>query len=136
MKTIRILILEDDLETLSLIIKKLHLLEEKLESEESPKTFSIITLSEYTQVEEFINKSQKIEFDVILLDRDCKAGGSFHVLDIERFGSEKTISISSVPAYNEEAKSRGVTRSIHKDYQDLENFSDKVIQEIRAVIAN
>src|SRR3989344_4357643 len=97
MKTIRILILEDDLETLSLIFEKLHLLEEKLANSEKPKDFSVVTLSEYTQVEEFINKSQKFDFDVILLDRDCKAGGSFHVLDIERFGADKIISIPSIP---------------------------------------
>ena len=109
MKTIRILILEDDLETLSLLLKKLHLLEEDMADSDSLKDFSIVTLSEYTQVEEFINKSSKIDFDVILLDRDCKAGGSFHVLDIERFGADKIISISSVPDYNEEAMSRGIT---------------------------
>lgn len=135
MKTIRILILEDDLETLSLILKKLHLLEKKLESSNSPKDFSIVTLSEYTQVEEFINKSEKLNFDVILLDRDCKAGGSFHVLDIERFGVDKIISISSVPDYNEEAKSRGITRTVWKDYQNLDDFSDQVIEEVKSLMA-
>jgi len=130
MKTIRILILEDDLETLSLIFKKLNLLEEKLENTASPKEFSVVTLSEYTQVEELINKSESLEFDIILLDRDCKAGGSFHVLDIERFGSKKVISISSVPHYNEQTKSRGITKIIWKDYQNLDDFSDKVIIEI------
>ena len=134
MKSIRLLILEDDLETLSLIFKKLHLLEEKLANSDSPKDFSIVTLSEYTQVEEFINKSNKLDFDVILLDRDCKAGGSFHVLDIERFGAKKVISISSIPDYNEEAKQRGVRRIIHKDYQNLDQFSDKVIAEIENVV--
>ncbi len=128
------LILEDDLETLSLILKKLHVLEEKLESGDSPKTFSIITLSEYTQVEEFINKSEKIELDVIRLDRDCKAGGSFHVLDIERCGAEKIISISSIPNYNEDARKRGVKKIIWKDYQNLDDFSDKVILEIQSLI--
>src|SRR3989344_5422760 len=77
MKIIRILILEDDLETLSLLLKKLDLLEEKLANSASPKDFSLITISEFTQVQEIVNKSQNLEFDVILLDRDCKAGGSF-----------------------------------------------------------
>lgn len=134
MKTIRILILEDDLETLSLLLKKLHILEEKLASSTSPMEFSTVTLSEYTQVEELINKSMNLDFDVILLDRDCKAGGSFHVLDIERFGPDKVISISSVPDYNEEAKRRGITRIVHKDYQNLEAFSEKVIEEIKDLI--
>jgi hypothetical protein len=136
MKTIRILILEDDLGTLSLLLKKLHLLEEKLVDSTSPKDFSVVTLSEYTQVEEFINKSKNIDFDVILLDRDCKAGGSFHVLDIERFGAEKVISISSVPEYNEEARKRGVKNIIWKDYQNLEEFADKVISSIQEVLKN
>ena len=130
MKTIQILILEDDLETLSLLLKKLHVLEEKLANSEKPNDFSIVTLSEYTQVEEFINKSEKLDFDVILLDRDCKAGGSFHVLDIERFGADKIISISSIPEYNEEARKRGVKRLVWKDYKNLEDFTDKVIQEV------
>ena len=130
MKTIRILILEDDLETLSLLLKKLHLLEEKLLKNDSPNDFSVVTLSEYTQVEELINKSDNLDFDVILLDRDCKAGGSFHILDIERFGADKIISISSIPEYNEEAKARGIKRIVHKNFENLEAFSDKVIGEI------
>ena len=134
MKTIRILILEDDLETLSLLLKKLHLLEEKLANSATPKDFSVVTLSEYNQVEELINKSNNLEFDVILLDRDCKAGGSFHVLDIERFGADKVISISSIPNYNEEAKARGITRVVWKDYQNLESFADKVIDEIEGIV--
>src|SRR3989344_2143984 len=134
MKTIRILILEDDLETLSLLLKKLHLLEEKLADSTNPKDFSVVTLSEYTQVEELINKSDKLDFDIVLLDRDCKAGGSFHVLDIDRIGADKIISISSVPEYNEEAKQRGVRRIIHKNYGNLDQFSDKVIAEIGNLI--
>lgn len=135
MKTIRILILEDDLETLSLLLKKLHLLEEKLTNSASPKDFSVVTLSEHTQVEEFINKSKNLDFDVILLDRDCKAGGSFHVLDIERFGADKVISISSIPDYNEEAKARGITRLVWKDYQNLEDFTESVIKEIKNLLS-
>ena len=134
MKTIRVLILEDDLKTLSLLIKKLHLLEEKLVDSTSPRDFSIVTLSEYTQVEEFINKSQKFDFDVILLDRDCKAGGSFHILDIERFGVNKVISISSIPEYNEEARKRGVKKIVWKDYQSLESFADEVLAQVETLI--
>ena|SRR3990167_9404904 len=135
MQTLHILILEDDLESLSLLLNKLNLLEEKLANSNSPKDFSLITLSEYTQVEELINKSNNLEFDVILLDRDCKAGGSFHVLDIERFGANKVISISSIPNYNEEAKSRGITRVVWKDYQNLEGFAESVIEEIKNLLS-
>ncbi|KKQ79741.1 MAG: Lon protease [Candidatus Daviesbacteria bacterium GW2011_GWA1_38_7] len=45
-------------------------------------------LSEYTQVEDYINKSKEFKFDIVLLDRDCKAGGSFHVLDIDKIGAD------------------------------------------------
>lgn len=34
---------------------------------------------------------------MILLDRDCKIAGSFHILDIEKFGVHKIISILSTP---------------------------------------
>ena len=134
METIRILILEDDLETLSFILKKLHLLEEKLARSGSLKDFSIVTLSEYTQVEDYINKSEEFKFDIVLLDRDCKAGGSFHVLDVERFGADKIISISSIPDYNEEAKARGITRVVHKDFDNLDEFSNKVLSGIKEII--
>lgn len=134
MKTIKVLILEDDLETLSLLLKKLYVLEESSAVTKSQIEFSTVTLSEYTQVEELINKSDKLDFDVILLDRDCKAGGSFHVLDIERFGADKIISISSIPNYNEEAKARGITRVVHKDFDNLDEFSNKVLSEIKEII--
>lgn len=131
MKTIKILILEDDLETLSIILKKLSLLENELEYSSSPKDFSVVTLSEYTQVEEYINKNQKFDFDVVLLDRDCKVGGSFHILNIEKIGAEKIISISSMPNYNQQAQERGVKRVVWKDYQNLEDFGVKVIENIK-----
>ena len=134
MKTIRILILEDDLETLSLILKKLHQLEEKLAVTNSPKDFSIVTLSEYTQVEEYINRSAESKFDVVLLDRDCKAGGSFHILDMQKIGPEKIISISSIPEYNEEARKKGVGRIVWKDYQNLDKFSENVVDELKFLI--
>lgn len=134
MKTVRILILEDDLETLSLLLKKLHKLEKELEESPDPSIFSVVTLSEYSHVEEYINPSAELKFDIVLLDRDCKVGGSFHTLDIEKFGPEKIISISSIPAYNEEAKRRGVTRVVWKDFTNLENFAEEVIKNVQELI--
>lgn len=136
MKTIRLLILEDDLETLSIILKKLSSLEKEFEESSSPKDFSVVTLSEYTQVEEYINKNEEFKFDVVLLDRDCKLGGSFHVLNLEAIGADKIISISSIPQYNEDAARRGVKRVVWKDYRNLDNFSDKVIDEIKNLTGN
>lgn len=134
MKTVRILILEDDLETLSVLLNKLYLLERELEESTLPRVFSLVTLSEYTQVEEYINKNAEFKFDAVLLDRDCKTGGSFHVLDIEAVGADKIISISSIPQYNEEAVSRGVKHVVWKDYKNLTEFSDNVIKKFKEIL--
>lgn len=134
MKTVRILILEDDLETLSVLLSRLSSLEKELEERTPPRDFSVVTLSEYTQVEEYINKNSEFKFDAVLLDRDCRAGGSFHVLNIEAIGADKIISISSMPQYNEEAVKRGVKHVVWKDYQDLADFSDNVIKELREIL--
>ncbi len=124
-----ILILEDDLITLSKILSRLAILEQ-----DYPYDFCTMVMSDYTQVEDYINTNPKAEFDIILLDRDCKLGGSFHVLDIERFGAEKVIAISTVPEYNEQARQRGVKRVVLKDYQHLDEFADKVVNEIEDMI--
>lgn len=120
-----ILILEDDLRTLSKLLEKLSKVED-----DQPYSFSLIILTDYTMVEEFINKDPMPKVDLILLDRDCKLGGSFHVLDIEKIGAEKVIAISSVPEYNQQAKKRGVKKSVLKDYKTLDKFSDDVASEI------
>jgi hypothetical protein len=126
MKIIRILILEDDLETLSKIFDRLAKLENKYSEENFPVDFSTIVLSEYTQVEEYINKNTKFNYDLILLDRDCKIGGSFHILDIKKSGTNKIIGISSVPNYNEELHRLGVTKIVRKNYAALDDFADKI----------
>ena len=120
-----ILILEDDLRTLSKLLEKLSKVED-----EQPYSLSLIILTDYTMVEEFINKDPMPKVDLILLDRDCKIGGSFHVLDIEKIGAGKIIAISSVPEYNQQAKKRGVKKSVLKDYKTLDKFSDDVASEI------
>lgn len=134
METKRILILEDDLLTLSTLLQKIHLLEEKLLGDNPPKDIAITVLSEYTQVEEYLNKTDHIKFDVILLDRDCKACGSFHCLDFEKYGKDKIISISTIPQWNKEAIGKGIQKVIYKDHSQIENFADKVIQEIRSML--
>ena len=129
MKTIRILILEDDIRTLSFLTNRISSLEQ------NAKDFDIALtiLSEYTQVEEYINNTQT-NFDVILLDQDCKACGSFHILDFEKFGVDKIISISTMPAYNEEAQKRGVQKVIHKNHDNIEDFADKIVEEVEKMI--
>lgn len=127
---IHTLILEDDLETLSKIFSLLAQLEEKMQAE-----FSTLVVSESPQVESLINRSPDLQFDLILLDRDCKVGGSFHNLNITRFGVDKVIAISSVPAYNESLREKGVSRIVPKDYRELDDFINRLSVAIEATIA-
>ena|SRR5258708_839856 len=131
MRTVRILILEDDLKTLSILLKKLSVLEDTFLA--SGTQFSVTVLSECTQVEEYPNKTEA-KFDVVLLDRDCKIGGSFHCLDLMRYSPHMVIGISSVPSYNEELKAKGVTRIVNKDYQQLDQFADAVIEHVAQLL--
>lgn len=124
-----ILILEDDLLTLSKILERLSTIEQ-----DQPYDFSVITLTNYQQVQHFINNNPAVQVDMILLDRDCKLAGSFHVLDIERLGAEKVIAISSVPDYNKQAQDRGVSRVVLKDYHNLDAFADRLAKEVEDLI--
>lgn len=133
MKTTRILILEDDLKTLSILFNKISKLEEELINK-NYSDIAVTVLSEYTQVEDYINKIEIPNFDIILLDRDCKAGGSFHVLDLSKFDKNKIISISSVPEYNEHAKKLGINKAVWKDYDNLEKFSLAVIRSVEEIL--
>lgn len=133
MKTIRILILEDDLETLSHIFVVLSKLEESL-SKSKNLDIAATALSEYTQVIDYVNKLPKGYFDICLLDRDCKACGSFHVLNLEKIGPDKIIGISSIPKYNNELIEKGVENTIHKNYEKLEEFSRNLLNQLRNII--
>ena len=124
-----ILILEDDLLTLSKILARLSKIEQ-----DQPYYFSVITLTNYQQVEHFINKNPAIHVDMILLDRDCKLGGSFHVVNLERLGADKVIAISSVPEYNKQAQTRGVSRVVLKDYRNLDAFADRLAEEVEDLV--
>jgi len=134
MRTIRILILEDDLLTLTSLLQKIHLLEEELLKSDSPRDIAVTVLAEYTQVEEYLNKTNHIKFDVILLDRDCKACGSYHVLDFEKYGKDKIISISTTPQWNKEAIERGIKKVVYKDHSNIENFASRAVEEIKRII--
>lgn len=133
MKTIRILILEDDLKTLSVITGGLFELEESLLDEQID--FAVTVLSEYTSVEAYLNQLKNPNFDIILLDHDCKLGGSFHAVDIKKFGAEKFIAISTQPEYNEKASKMGVRRVVRKDYGLLDNFSTQLTGVINKLIS-
>lgn len=124
-----ILILEDNLKVLSRILDKLFELEQ-----DQPFELSVIALTNHQQVEDYVNSNPKANFDIALLDRDCKLNGSFHVLDIERFGADKIIAISSIPEYNEQVQQRGVTRVILKDLQFIDSFAQKVAKEVETML--
>lgn len=130
MKILRILILEDDLETVYKLVECLNSLQNTLNLD-----IGTTVLSDYYQVEDYLNKAEKNVFDVVLLDRDCFSGGSFHVLDFSKYPIEKIIGISSTPPYNEELKEKGVSRIVHKDYQNLDRFIEEVKPHIEDLMA-
>lgn len=124
-----ILILEDNLLVLSKLLAQLEILEQ-----DQPYSLSLMILTNSQQVVAFINGNPKAIFDVIVLDRDCKIHESFHILDFERWGSEKVISISSIPEYNEDAKKRGVTKVVLKDASHYDLFAQKVVGIVAEMI--
>jgi len=132
MKTIRILILEDDLETLTKIMEGLTKLENSMIGERFD--FALTIFSEYTQVEDYLNHIEEPNFDVILLDRDCKLGGSFHVINIKKFGVDKFIAISTQPEYNATVAKLGIKRIVRKDYEKLSEFAGDLMVEIKSLI--
>jgi len=129
MKTYRVLILEDDLETLANILGLLQSIEQESIKLDEKSDIAVTVFSEYTEVEKYVNKADG-QYDLILLDRDCKLGGSFHVIDIEKVNPDRIIAISSVPEYNKQAQLRGVSSSVDKDYSNLIAFSEKLKEEV------
>jgi hypothetical protein len=134
MKTIRILILEDDLKTLSVIMDKLFSLEEEMAEKGILKEIAVTVLSEFTQVLDYPNSSKKVNFNIVLLDYDCKACGSFHVLDFKKFDPTKIIAISTNKEYNDAATEKGVSRVVRKDYRDLTPFADLLVEQIKELM--
>jgi DNA-binding NarL/FixJ family response regulator len=130
MKTINVLILEDDLLTLSALMRGLA------ELESDSFDIGVTVLSNYKDVEDHINQAAPSKYDIILLDRDCKLAGSFHVLDLERFGAQKVVSISSVPDYNVQAQERGVEHVVWKDYTNLDGFTNDVMSRVKILIGS
>lgn len=126
----KILILEDNLSVVSKICSALH----ELESSDNDFNFSVTVLSTHADVKEMINDKGSEFYDVILLDRDCKEGGSFHILDIEKFNPARIIAISSVPEWNREVENRGVSRVIDKDLAELDLFTMIVVKEIVSIL--
>ena len=125
----RILILEDNYLVLSKLLEKLSVLEDR-----QPWEFSLTVINDSEQVENLINDNPKAKFDIIILDRDCKVGKSFHVLDIEHFGVEKVIGISAVPRFNKQLQDKGVTKVIEKDATNIDKFTTRVVDTVGEMI--
>jgi len=130
--TVRILLLEDDIEVVALLAWSFIALEKKLQ--EMGSDLSLVVLSEYSMVEDYINPDKKHEYDIVLLDRDCKMGGSFHALDFGKFDLDHIISISQIPQWNKEARKRGVTRVAQKDHEYITEFTAKVLEHIKDIL--
>ncbi|MEX0934399.1 MAG: hypothetical protein WDZ42_01215 [Candidatus Saccharimonadales bacterium] len=124
-----VLILEDLLEVQAVLIKELASLENELE-----EMLLVTTYSSPEDVVNIINYQSADTYDVIILDRNAKSGGSFHELDIEKFGAEKIISTSSMPHLNEKIKERGVYTSVDKNLGDLSHFAKQVVNEVRKIL--
>jgi hypothetical protein len=108
-RNIKILILEDDLETVEKILATLRNIEV-----EGRVIFGATVIPDYIQVEELINKNPHVKYDILLLDRDCFLGGSFHNINLKNFDIGKVVSISSVSGYNDKARKLGVKRIVSK----------------------
>jgi len=77
-----------------------------------------------------VNKLESDNFDIVLLDRDCKQGGSFYALDLSKFNPDKIISISAIPEYNNKAISEGVKSVSWKNWNDIDGWSNDVMRQI------
>jgi len=124
-----VLILEDNLKVLYALLSQLTTLEQ-----DQPYDLSVIVLTNFQQVEDYINTNEKAQLDIILIDRDCKLNKSFHVFDIERFGADKVIAISSISEYNDELRKRGVKKVVLKDLQYIDDFAKKAVKEVEKMI--
>jgi len=127
MKTLRILIIEDDLKTLSVITDRLFEIEETLVGKND---FAVTVFSEAHELQNYLEKFDNFFFDIVICDRDSKEGASFHALPLEKLGMQKIIAISTVPGYNDELLRRGAKRALTKDYEEIEKFGNNLKEEI------
>jgi hypothetical protein len=121
-----VLLLEDDLEVCGKLLLALHRIEPFL----APYDLDLTLLSTSDAVAQLVNAHPERQFDVILLDRDCKMSASFHILDLSYFDPERIISISSTPMWNQEAKMNGITNCVPKSFNALDEFAEEAAQKV------
>lgn len=129
-KLFNVLILEDDLEICGRLLLSLH----KVEPQLAPYDLDVTLLSTGNAVEQLINAHPERQFDVILLDRDCKLNRSFHVLDLQIFDPSYIVSISSTPMWNHEARSNGIKHCVPKSFSDLGGFADRAAAKVQELL--
>lgn len=125
-KLYRLLLLEDDLEVAGKLLIALHRIEPHL----APYGLDVTHLSTSTSVEQLVNTRPEQIYDAVLMDRDCKAGGSFHCVNFSRARPDRIISISSTPAWNHEAKQNGVIHIVPKSFNDLDGFATRAASKV------
>lgn len=133
----KILILEDDVKTVAILADKLADFFIKNESTKEVEKihFDMTVIGDSGKAKIFIDSCEDGDFDCILLDRDCALGDSFHRADIGKFNPNKIISISSVPEFNQAAHERfGINKQVEKNYGDLEDFAEKVMNSIKEIL--
>lgn len=132
-----ILILEDDLKTIATLLNLLadFFVINKENNEMERVSFDVTVITDSVKANNLLRNVEDDNFDLILLDRDCYSGGSFHSTQIDKFNPKKIISISAVTAFNEEARDRyGIDRCVEKTQGNLEDFAQKVILVIREML--
>jgi len=130
-KLFSVLLLEDDLEVCSKILLALHRMEPHL----APFDLDLTLLSTGQSVEQLINAHPERQFDVILLDRDCKMNASFHVLDFDQFSPDNIISISSTPMWNQQADNIGIAHCVPKSFNDLAGFAERAAEKVFEILS-
>lgn len=124
--------LEDDLTAIALLSRELARLEERFPDQN--RIISLTVISEPKLVETYVNPDNQTRYDVILLDHDSKAGGTFYVLDFSKFNLDRIVSISSTPAWMDEARRIGISKIVWKELTNLEEFARNVGEAVSRLI--
>lgn len=130
---LRTLILEDDLVTLAEIMVELFGMKRDLIGGKHID-FMVTVFSGYEQSQDYLNKISEPDFDIILLDRECKLGGYFNNLNINKFGADRIIEISSQPEHYKTATEMHHQRSIRNDYNHHPTFATQLVTEIKNIL--
>lgn len=125
----RIALLEDDLYFVDLLSPALLAIEDMI-----GEKIDIEHVVTQRAVENGINSQDANYFDAIVLDYFAQ-DGTFHVFDIEKFGPEKVVAISSIADKNTKAQERGVTRSVQKNRFKLGSSVQSIVAHVSEILS-